>query len=338
MAALSSTWPTLLDVSRRLDGNGNISAIAEVLTQQNEILDDIPMIEGNLPTGHKTTIRQNIPAPTWRLLNQGVTPVKSVTGQITETCGMMENYAEVDKSLADLNGNTAKWRLSEDKPIIEGMNQAYAYTLIYGDSSINPEKFVGLAPRYFALSGQTTSANMLSGLGSGSDNTSIWLVVWSEETVHGIFPKGSKAGLTLQDLGEQTLIDASGGRYQGYRTHYKWDCGLAVRDWRYVVRICNIDVSDLLTAGDGTDTSANLIKLMSRALDAVPNLGAGRPVFYMHNTVRAMLRVKLLSKSNVFLSLEDIKGANGIPRPTLTFMGVPCRRVDQMALNEATIS
>jgi hypothetical protein len=338
MATLPTAWPTLLDVSKRLDGQGKISAVAEVLTQFNEILDDIPWIEGNLPTGHKTTLRASIPAPTWRLLNSGVQPVKSTTNQITETCGMMENYAEIDKDLAMLNGNTAEWRLSENTPIIEGMNQELGKTLVYGDTSVNPEKFVGLAPRYFALSGQTTSGQVLTGAGSGSVNTSIWLVGWSESTVHGIYPKGSTAGLQVDDLGEQTIYDANNGRYQAFRTHYQWKCGLAVRDWRYIVRICNVDVTNLLTAGDGTDNSANILKLMSRALDQIPNLASVRPVFYMNNTVRAMLRVKLLNAKNVFLSLEDYKGAGGIERPTLTFMGYPCRRIDQILSTEATIS
>jgi len=342
MAALASAWPTLLDVARRLDPDGKIAGIAEVLNQYNEILDDIPWLEGNLPTGHKTTIRRSIPTPTWRLLNQGVIPVKSSSGQITETCGMLENYSEVDKDLADLNGNSAEWRFSEDKPIIEGMNQELAATLIYGDTSVNPEKFVGLAPRYYTKVTATSAAgaNVIDALGSGQDNTSIWLVGWSPETVHGIFPKGSKAGLSVRDLGEQTIYDSQtpvAGRYQALRTHYQWKPGLAVRDWRYVVRIANIDISDLETAGDSSDTSANLFKYMSMALDKLYNIGMVKPVFYMNNRVRSMLRVKLISKSNLWLSQSDLQNATGIPRPTLMFQGYPCRRIDQILNTESQV-
>lgn len=67
----------------------------------------MPFVEGNLPTGHKTTIRSGLPSATWRLLNYGVQPSKSTTVQVTDSVGMLETYAEVDKSLADLNGNTA---------------------------------------------------------------------------------------------------------------------------------------------------------------------------------------------------------------------------------------
>ncbi|WP_368734330.1 major capsid protein, partial [Klebsiella quasipneumoniae] len=66
----------------------------------------------------------------------GVQPSKSTTVQVTDYVGMLETYAEVDKSLADLNGNTAEFRLSEDRAFIEAMNQQMAQTLFYGDSSV----------------------------------------------------------------------------------------------------------------------------------------------------------------------------------------------------------
>jgi hypothetical protein len=341
MSMQSNNWPTLLDISRRLDPDGKIATVAEILTKYNEILDDLPFVEGNLPTGHKTTVRASLPSPTWRLLNKGVQPTKSSTNQIVETCGMMEAYSEIDKDLAMLNGNTAAWRLSEDSAVIEGMNQALATALVYGDTSIDPEQFVGLAPRYYqtgASAASVTAGNVIDA-GGGTNSTSIWLVGWSNDTIHGIFPKGSKAGLSMEDLGEQTIYDSQSpaGRYQAYRTHYQWKVGLAIRDWRFVVRIANIGITALETAGDTSDTSANIIKYMSQALDKLPPTGNVRPVFYMNQRVRAMLRVKMMSKSNAFLTLENLQGPS-ISRPTLNFMGVPCRRVDGLTNTETQIT
>jgi hypothetical protein len=333
-------WPTLLDVSRRLDPDGKIATVSEILTKYNEVLDDLPFVEGNLPTGHKTTVRASLPTPTWRLLNRGVQPVKSTTNQIVETCGMMEAYSEIDKDLAMLNGNSAAWRLSEDTAVIEGMNQALTTALMYGDTSVDPEQFVGLAPRYYQVNGGSsiTAGNVIDA-GGGTNSTSIWLVGWSTDTVHGIFPKGSKAGLSMNDLGEQTIYDAQtpAGRYQAYRTHYQWKVGLAVRDWRFVVRIANVGIAALETTGDTSDTSANIIKFMSQALDKLPPTGSVRPVFYMNQRVRAMLRVKMLSKSNAFITLENLQGPS-ITRPTLNFMGVPCRRVDGIKNTETALT
>jgi len=339
MAVLSSDRLTLLDWARRLDPDGKIATVAETLNHYNEILDDITFVEGNLPTGHKVTVRASLPTPSWRLLNQGVVRTKSTSNQITETCGMMEAYSEIDKDLALLNGNTSEFRFTEDLAHIEAMNQLFATTLIYGDTSVDPEKFVGLAPRYYTLSGSTVDDNVITGGGSSTDNTSVWLVGWSPSTITGIFPKGSKAGLQVDDLGEQTVLDSNSRPFQAYRTHFQWKCGIAVKDWRYVVRICNLDISDLETAGDTSDTSANLLKFMSQAMDQLPPNGTVRPVFYCNNRVRAMIRVKFLNKSNTYITLEDLQGPiSGLKRPTLSFMGIPIRRIDEITVDEATIA
>ncbi len=72
----------------------------------------------------------------------------------------------------------------------------------------------------------------------------------------------------------------------------KWDNGLALRDWRYVVRIANIDVSNL----SEPSSAANIAKLMVKALHRIPNRGMGRPVFYMNRTVGRLLICNLWRK------------------------------------------
>lgn len=336
MAVLGQTALTLMDWARRLDPNGKVDKVVEILSVQNEMLEDMLWLEGNLPTGHKTTIRTGLPTVAWRQLYQGVQPSKSTTKQVTDVCGMLEAYSEIDKDLALLNGNTSEFRLSEDKPFLEAMNQEEASTIIYGDIETNPEKFVGLAARYSTLAAATaTSANVIDAGGTGSDNTSIWLIVWGDNTVHGIFPKGSKAGISHQDLGEQTAIDSSNnGYYQVYRGHYQWKCGLSVRDWRYVVRICNIDASDLLTAGDASDTSANLLKHMVWAYNKVPNIRAGKAAFYCNKEVKSALDIKAMNKANLMLTYERLQ--SGVP--LTSFMGVPIRRCDAILNTEARIT
>lgn len=330
MATLTSTNPTLADVAARLTPDGKIDPmIVEMLNETNEILDDMTVVEANGFTEHKTTVRSGLPGGTWRKLNYGVQPEKSRTVPVKDSMGMLETYAEVDKALADLNGNSAAWRLSEDRAFVEGMNQTMATTLFYGDSSLDPEKFMGLAPRYNSLSAEN-AMNIVDAGGTGSDNASIWLVGWSPNTCHGIFPKGSPAGLQARDLGEDTLLDAAGGRYQGYRTHYKWDIGLTLRDWRYVVRIANIDVSDLTkNAASGAD----LIDVMSQALELIPNLNAARFGFYMPRKLRSFLRRQITNKvAASTLTMEQVAG-----KQVVTFDGVPCRRTDALLLTEARV-
>ena len=330
MGTLSTTNPTLADLAARMTADGKIDPqIVEMLNETNEVLDDMTVIEANGFTEHKTTVRSGLPAGTWRKLNYGVQPEKSRTVPVKDSMGMLETYAEVDKALADLNGNSAAWRLSEDRAFIEGMNQTMATTLFYGDSSADPEKFMGLAPRYNSLSAEN-AMNIVDAGGTGSDNASIWLIVWGPNTCHTIFPKGSAAGLQSCDLGEHTLTDATGGRYQGYRTHYKWDIGAVLRDWRYVVRIANIDVSDLTKDGK---TGADLIDLMTQALELVPNVGMGRPAFYMPRKLRSFLRRQITNKvAASTLTMEEIAG-----KKVVAFDGVPCRRTDALLLTEARV-
>ena len=189
MATLSANNPTLIDVASRLDPTLNIDKIVELLAATNPVLNDMTFMEGNLPTGHKTTVRTGLPGVTWRKLYGGVQPSKSRTAQVTDSCGMLEAYAEVDKALADLNGNAAAFRLSEDKAFIEARSQEMASTLFYGNETTEPEAFTGFAPRYNSLSAQNGD-NIVNASGSGSDNTSIWLVVWGAQHLPRHLPEG----------------------------------------------------------------------------------------------------------------------------------------------------
>lgn len=331
MATIGANAATISDWARRVDPDGQIAKIVEILNLSNPVLEDMLFIEGNLPTGHKTTIRSGLPSVAWRLLNYGVQPSKSRTVQVTDTCGMLEAYAECDKDLADLSGSTAEFRLSEDKAFIEAMNQEMASTLFYGNTATDPEKFLGLAPRYADTSAENGD-NIIDGSGTGSDNTSIWLVLWGDMTCHGIFPKGKRTGLQFEDKGQVTLEDSQSptGKYEGYRSHYKWDVGFSLRDWRFVVRIANIDVSDLTkNAASGAD----IIDLMTQALEIVPNLNAGRPVFYANKTITSFLRRQLANKSNVNLTLDNAMG-----KRVLAFDGVPVKKCDSLLSTESAVS
>lgn len=337
MATLGNTALTLVDYAKRLNPQTNAveTAIAEMLTEKNELLDDMLWKEGNLPTGHRITLRTGLPSPTWRKLNQGVASSKSTTAQVDEAIGMLEAIGEVDKALADLNGNTAAFRMSENKAHMEAMAQEYAQTLIYGDHTTNPEEFLGLAPRYNDLSA-TNGQNIISAGGTDSDNTSIWLCAWGDDSVYGIFPKGSKAGLQ-HDPGNangEWAYDSSNRRFKAYVDHFTWKGGIAVKDWRYVVRIANIDVSNLTTETN----QADLIKLMARAIWRLPSRTGVKPCFYANRTVHSMLTIQALNKSSSALSVRQAMGQFGEPLNEINFMGYPVRIMDQILNTESQIT
>ena len=342
---------TLIDVAKSFGPDGKVAVLAELLNQSNEIISYMNFIEGNLPTGHKGVVRAGLPTVTLRSFYKGVKPSKSGRATIEDVCAMAEGRNEIDKDLADLNGNTAAFRLSEGLAFVEAMNQTFAQQIMYGDTSTTPDGVLGLTPRYNSLSAQS-GANIIDAGGSGSDNTSIWLVCWGENTVTGIYPKGSQAGLVQQDLGEIDAFDENNDRFRAYAELWKWKFGLHVKDWRYAVRIANVDVSDLVgQTGTQAVTAATWInKLMIKALARIPSMGMGTATFLASRTVKEMLSIGALDKSQNALAFTQavnqfgnvapgsVAGqGTGIQGGVLTFMGVPVLTVDQILSTEARV-
>ena len=321
----------LTDWAKRLDPDGGVPAIIELLAQTNEMLPEMTWREGNLPTGHRTTVRTGLPSVAWRLLNQGITPSKSTTAQIDEQTGMLEAWSEVDIDLVKLNGNERALRLSESRAFIEAMNEEMQQTLLYGNGGVSPEEFTGLSVRY-SLSTAPNGSNVIKAGGVDVDNTSVWLVAWGDETVTGIFPRGSSAGLIHEDFGPQTVemvAGLPGSRMRALQERWQWKGGLCVKDWRYAVRICNLDVS-LMNGG----VTIDIIALLEQAVETLPNK-LGRPVFYTNRTVRRYLRkfARTAVSAGGGLTYENVDG-----RRILMFGEVPIRLVDALVNNEALVS
>ncbi len=342
MAALSANTPTLADWAKRIDPNGDIPVIAEILSQVNAVLQDAVFKMGNLPTGHRVVVRTGLPTVQYRAINEGIAPSKSTTQQIDEGVGILEARSEVDKKLLSLEDNQAAFRLSEATAFLEAMSQQDATTFFFGNTGTDPKSFMGMAPRYAATT-DGNGQNILLGGGSGADNTSIWLIVWGNDTIFRIFPKGSTAGLERNDLGEQTIFDVggvSGTRMQAMAEVFELTSGLVVKDWRYAVRIPNVDVSNLssLTAEQAPTVFTNIIHLMSRAIDRIPMIDRGRPIFYANRTVIGALRRLGLEKSNAAVTVDPALDQFGQSRESMRFQGIPVHRVDALINTEALVA
>lgn len=333
MPALATTALTLADLASRLGPDGNLDRqIVELLATKNPILMDMKWVEGNTTTGNRTTVRTGLPEGTWRLLNYGVVPTKSTTAQITDTCGMLEAYSRVDKKLVDVSNDPKGFRLDEDSAHMEGLAKQMATAVFYSSVTSNPEQIHGLSPRYNTLNTATETANnVFDAGGTASANASIWRVQWDSKTMAGIYPKGTKAGLQMRDLGEDTASDGNGGEYQVMRTHFEWNAGFMLRDWRYGARICNIDTT-ANAGGLRSSTPPDLIKLMIQADDTPPD-DLGQTVWYCNRRVYTWLRIQAVYKTNVMLSIEEFAG-----KKTLTFMGNPIRKCDALLNTETRLT
>lgn len=331
MAAIGSAV-NLMDLSTRMDPNGGIAPIAELLSQTNSFNGNMVWKEGNLTTGERVTIRTGLPTIYFRKLNQGIQPSKSTTVQVDEGTCMMEARGQIDKDLAELNGLSAAFRMSENQPFIESMGQTFGAKAFYGNTGTDPEQLTGLATRFSSDSATVAnSENIISGGGSGSDNTSIWLVDHSEQGVYGIYPKGLAGGLQHEDLGLGDAFDTQTppARFRAYMDRWEWKCGLVVKDWRRVVRAANIDISNLIAE----TSAADILELMAVMVDKIPAGGSSNLRFYANRTVRTMLRIQCMNRPNVYLTLGQEEG-----RPKLSFDGIPIELHDQLLSTESVVS
>lgn len=336
---------TLSDIYSRLDPNGQMAQIAEVLTETNEVLLDMPYVEGNLPTGHRVSIRTGLPEAYWKQFNKGVPSSKSSTAQVEETCGMCQARSIIDKDELSFNGNSMAYRYSEDTAFVEALNQKMTNALFYCDYRKTKEGFLGFAPRYCTTDVKKADCakNVIDCGGTGSNLTSIWIIGWGSNTIFGIYPKGYKGGLQVEDKGEQRVLDDNGNPYYAYETLFTWYNGLVVKDWRYAVRLCNIDVAELqkgATLGTGayaTNADTNLILKINNALAKIPSRGNVKIAMYMNGDVHALLNT-ISSRSNAnVITVEQGLNAYGQHHTWNTFLGYPMRRVDQLKLNEAQV-
>jgi len=336
MAVSDPNTNTLLDIARRKDPDGKIAKVIEVLSEDNEILKDMPYRECNDGTNYRTTIRTGLPTAVWRMYNRGVPKSKSTTAQIVDHTALLEARSEIDAELVQLNtGNEREFRYTEDIAFLSAMNSQMATTVFYGDKN-DTGAFVGFAPRYAKKSADKTKSgfNIIDAGGEGTDNTSIYLVYWGERTVHGIYPKGGKAGFEMIDKGIEKVTDDEGKPFYAYVTQFKWLNGLCLRDWRYVVRIANIDVSNLANAVNaGSNPAADLNKLIIQALHKIPTNTIGtRPALYCNKDVFTALDLQTLDKNQAMVGYRDVQGA-----PVLTFRGIPIRQCDAIVSNEARV-
>lgn len=333
MATVNNSYPSLRDYYAQLEGDGKItSTLIDLFIQSNTMLEDAVVLECNDGSKHRTTVRNGLPEPQFRKFYQGVPCSKGEYTTVEDTTAMLSDYSNVDKDLADLNGNTNQFRLNEAGAHIQGMNNTVQENLIYGNKGVNSSSFDGFATRYNTVSStkDTIGYQVIDAGGTGSDNTSIYLIGWGDKAAHMIYPKGSKAGFEHKDLGEETVKDGNGNEYQAYRDYFAWKTGLSIRNYKTCGRIANIDVSDL-----GGANAADIITLMIKEYYRVKKhakIAGAKLVWYVNETIETYLHLQALAKTNVRLTYETVEG-----EPVLKFLGIPVKCCDAILDTEARV-
>lgn len=339
------------DVLSRIDSAGKQMYIAEMLSQAIVTAQDMPYKQGTEIFGHTYAYRTSIPAGNWRQLNQGVGYSKSTTGKASVGMASLEGYSQVDRMLAEANPDGIDaFRTSEEVSFIEGFGQTWEETLWYGNTNANPAEFIGLSI-YYNTGDQSlaqNAQNVIDGLGTGSDNASMWLVGWGERSCYGAYPRGSKAGLVSEDKADTVpAYDNLGNRYEAFTTWFRQQGTIAVEDWREVVRIANLDVTASGLAGPD---AADLFLLMSQAIMLPPAAGQGlsgismtdapnnatpstRYVWYMNRTLAFWLTAQSIRDRNVLLDPDASAG-----RPWTSWRGLPIKISDRLLQTEEAVT
>ncbi len=344
MATITPGVFTYSEWAIRRDASGNISPLVNLKSQENAIIADMMAAECTAGNAFEFTQVTGLPSPTRRSYNQGVTPGLATAGKQVQTAIEYADVSSIDESLAQLGGQLAAQREQEDFLHMQGLTQQVASDLFYSNNTTDPTAFTGFANIYNTVSTSVSQIanNVIDCGGTGSTNASMWLISWGPKQIHTIFPQGSVAGLQHIDRGLQPTSDAAGKTYYAYTTWLKWNIGLAIHDWRYAVRACNIDVT-LFGGGSAPDLISILNAMcykppvMPSGVAPVqtsddPRVVMGRSAIYVNRTIGLALDLQAQNKANLLLRMEEWAG-----RPTLTYRGIPIRVVDKLTNAETRV-
>lgn len=335
MAAIGQSYVGLIDAFKRSDDPEKLTAAAiiELLRETNGIYDDAMTVTCNQGMSHKTTVRTGLPSVAWGKLYSGIAQSKSRTQQVVDTTGFVEGISAVDTRLLDLHSSPDALRMSEATAFLESMSQEVASTFFYGDATADPEKFTGLAPRFSSTTADNGGQIVLGG-GAGSDNTSIWMVSWSDQACHMIHPENTAAGIQREDKGVQRVLDGSSNPYYVEEELFRQHAGVTVRDWRQVARVANIDVSDL-AAG-----SVDIYSLMRKAFWklAKHRLPNGRICIYCNSDVLEALDADSTPTTGTSASFVRLRPQEVDGFEVMSYRGFPVRQVDAILNTESLVS
>lgn len=340
MGAKGVNLVTMADVAKSQDKR--IGAVAEVLVQENPMLNDIPYMEMNEGTIHKEEIRSSLPAVYYRKANQPIPAGKTTTEERTFQASHFESKSQMDSAVAQRGGmdRVGYNRWNQAQGHLQALGLEHASLLIYGSPFASNLKAPGLADIYSTLAAsEAVSKQVVDAGGTSVDLTSIYRIHWGERSLFGVYPKGTQAGLKRTDRtpGDK-LVQISGtdqngnqGFFWGYEEDFEVDHGLVTKDYRQASRLANIDI-DNLKSGAG---AADLIDLMISQHYKIFNLQNGVGVWYVNRTIEAFLHKQALTKvgAGAGLRFDNYQG-----QKVLEFLGFPIRRADALLNSESQVT
>lgn len=331
MAELSFDTRYHLIQLEKLDDKNPVSRFGKVLSEDNPILRDMQIIPGNGTLSYEGVRETSLPTP--QIIKQG----DGWDASKTEWSGFKENISifkdRVDvptESLRLTKNKTAKFELIMDRHK-EGFGQGVANHLVYGTSVATPEKFDGLGVRYNTPDAldATNPTNGDYGVydagGTGSDTTSIFLIQWAEDKIHGICPENDPhMGLRQEPTTKEYYTAENSKQAPCLRTELGWDLGLAVEDYRACARIRNAEAKI-------ASMDPNLWK---KIIEARNNFHGKETVWmYCSRNMLTQFDIMQVQKNNVFYDAQNPWG-----KLMLRFRDMPIGMCDCISDGETAVA
>ncbi len=315
------------DVSRKV--------LIHTIRDYMSFFDQALILPANNGDSDKGQIITSYPEGQLRGYNEGWSAEEVLGKPARYEASMVRTRSVVDSSLYNTRkpGEREAWRLRKDEGFMRGLARSAVRRVFYGDDDVRAA--AGLAQIVNPQSEAFGERCINAGGATASSQTDIWLTCFDPAGFYLFYPQGGEGpGLSVRDMGEQYVRDKNGKEYLAMVTEFGWDIGVSLFDPEKIVRICNVDVSKL-SSKNTTSTSANLIDLMTQALEMLPDDGSGRCAFYMNDTVRSVLRRQMQNKDNAYLTQAEMAG-----RRVLAFGDIPVHKLgsDVIANNGAVVT
>lgn len=318
---------SLLELMKQRAPNGDALTIAEVLNQDNLIMQDAKWIRANGELFHKMNFRTKLPEGTRRRINEGVLASASQTADKVVGIAAYAGRSLIDVDLVNLAPDPAQYRMNEARAHIEGMAQKWVQDLLYANKTEDVESFNGLANLLGKLkdSENLSIPTIVNAGGTGNNLTSIYAVVWGENQAFCLYPKNAQTpgDITRKEMGIVSIDDPNkaGGRYLAYEDYFFMKGGFGHANPRSIGRICNIDP----TAPFDEDMLIDLLNNM--------DIDKGQAFIYLNRSMFGQIQKRVNDKANVNYSPVEVWG-----KPQTSFLGVPLRRVDAILNTESQVN
>jgi hypothetical protein len=317
-----------------------------VLDRMTPLVKMLPLKASNNILSNIAVRTDSLPVASTRRWNEGIQATASHNIPLSDPIALFEDYSEVDKDLWEIQNEPNVWRADQDMNHVEGLFQIMESTLFYGNIGVTPGAFNGLATRFNNLTSvpngdATWKPNVWDGgYSTASSCTSAWMIEFGEDSIYGIYPPNTPAGLSVRDLGETTKELASGTSatganylYQVLRTMLRWYLGLQVADERCVQRIANINPTALSTANFDEN-------IFIQAKNQLPRFGeAPGTVILVNRNLKTQIDIRAVSqKINTYFTPPSNGTMDVFGKAVTRFQNIPIYVAEKILSTESVVT